>query len=254
MPRAPGRGSANRRRSARRLHRPASYATSSLLRDVSTSSGIRIVAATDYKSPDPRSCRGSPSRSWRTCSFASSRSAWTAPMSGQGSSNSRRRTQAGRPRRRSSTERARWLRSRRARRPCSTAPSRSRRGRARAWSAKASIRLAHLGARAGVDARREPGAGVPRRRDLPRRDRDERRRGDAGPDRAARRGGAGDRVVVSSDSSLVVHPVELAYERDIGYLPRTFGPKVEERFGRALRVALTRDNVFRRFGRERRRA
>ena len=63
--------------------------------------------------------------------------------------------------------------------------------------------------------------------------------------------GAGDRVVVSSDSSLVVHPVELAYERDIGYLPRTFGPKVEERFGRALREALTRDNVFRRVGRER---
>ena len=63
--------------------------------------------------------------------------------------------------------------------------------------------------------------------------------------------GAGDRVVVSSDSSLVVHPVELAYERDIGYLPRTFGPKVEERFGRALREALTRDNVFRRVGCER---
>ena len=68
---------------------------------------------------------------------------------------------------------------------------------------------------------------------------------------AARGGGAGDRMIVSSDSSLVVHPVELAYERDIGYLPRTFGSKVEERFGRALRVALTRDNVFRRFGCER---
>ena len=63
--------------------------------------------------------------------------------------------------------------------------------------------------------------------------------------------GAGDRMIVSSDSSLVVHPVGLAYERDIGYLPRTFGPKVEGRFGRALRESLTRDNVFRRFGRER---
>ena len=61
--------------------------------------------------------------------------------------------------------------------------------------------------------------------------------------------GAGDRVVVSSDSSLVVHPVELAYERDIGYLHGTFGPKVEERLGRELRETLTRDNVFRAFGR-----
>jgi phosphotriesterase-related protein len=61
--------------------------------------------------------------------------------------------------------------------------------------------------------------------------------------------GAGDRVVVSSDSSLVVHPVELAYERDIGYLHGTFVPKVEKRFGREQREALTRDNVFRAFGR-----
>lgn len=63
--------------------------------------------------------------------------------------------------------------------------------------------------------------------------------------------GAGDRVVVSSDSSLVVHPVELAYERDISYLHRTFCPKVEARFGRELREALTRDNVFQVFGRGR---
>ena len=63
--------------------------------------------------------------------------------------------------------------------------------------------------------------------------------------------GAGDRVVVSSDSSLVVHPAELAYERDIGYLHGTFGSKVETRFGRELREALTRDNVFRAFGRGR---
>ncbi len=63
--------------------------------------------------------------------------------------------------------------------------------------------------------------------------------------------GAGDRVVVSSDSSLVVHPAELAYERDIGYLHGTFGSKVEARFGRQLREALTRDNVFRAIGRGR---
>ena len=63
--------------------------------------------------------------------------------------------------------------------------------------------------------------------------------------------GAGDRVVVSSDSSLVVHPAELAYERDIGYLHGTFGSKVEARFGRQLREALTRDNAFRAIGRGR---
>lgn len=63
--------------------------------------------------------------------------------------------------------------------------------------------------------------------------------------------GAGDRVVVSSDSSLVVHPAELAYERDIGHLHGTFGPRVEPRFGRELREDLTRDNVFRAFGRGR---
>lgn len=61
--------------------------------------------------------------------------------------------------------------------------------------------------------------------------------------------GAGDRVVVSSDSSLVVHPVELAYERDISYLHGAFCPKVEARFGRGLRESLTRDNVFRAYRR-----
>ena len=61
--------------------------------------------------------------------------------------------------------------------------------------------------------------------------------------------GTGERVVISSDTSLVVHPVELAYERDIGYFHGTFGSKVQERFGREVREALTRDNVFRAFGR-----
>ncbi len=61
--------------------------------------------------------------------------------------------------------------------------------------------------------------------------------------------GSADRMVLSSDSSLVVHPVELAYERDIGYLHRTFLPKIEERLGRELRESLTRENVVRAFGR-----
>lgn len=61
--------------------------------------------------------------------------------------------------------------------------------------------------------------------------------------------GSGERVVISSDTSLVVHPAELAYERDINYPHGTFAPKIEERFGRELRDALTRDNVFRAFGR-----
>jgi predicted metal-dependent phosphotriesterase family hydrolase len=60
--------------------------------------------------------------------------------------------------------------------------------------------------------------------------------------------GWGDRVVVSSDSSLVVHPAELEYERDIGYVHRTFLPKVGPRFGTDLRDRLTRANVLRAYG------
>jgi predicted metal-dependent phosphotriesterase family hydrolase len=56
-------------------------------------------------------------------------------------------------------------------------------------------------------------------------------------------------VVLSSDSSLVVHPVELAYERDMGALPRTFLPRVEARLGRGLRDRLVRDNVARAYAR-----
>ncbi|HET8527086.1 MAG TPA: hypothetical protein VFM81_10695, partial [Actinomycetota bacterium] len=61
--------------------------------------------------------------------------------------------------------------------------------------------------------------------------------------------GLADRVVLSSDSSLVVHPAELAYERDIGALPRTFLPKVEARLGKDLRDRLVRDNVGRAYAR-----
>jgi phosphotriesterase-related protein len=66
--------------------------------------------------------------------------------------------------------------------------------------------------------------------------------------------GAGGRVVLSSDSSLVVHPTELSYDRDIGYLHRTFLPKVEGRFGSDLRDQLVRANVVRAYGRTQREA
>jgi phosphotriesterase-related protein len=61
--------------------------------------------------------------------------------------------------------------------------------------------------------------------------------------------GIGNRVVLSSDSSLVVHPPEAAYERDIGYLHRAFLPRVADRFGEELRGRLIRDNVARAYGR-----
>ena len=60
--------------------------------------------------------------------------------------------------------------------------------------------------------------------------------------------GWGDRVVVSTDSSLVVNPAELAYERDIGYLHRTFLPQIQARFGADLRDQLTRANILRAYG------
>ena len=56
------------------------------------------------------------------------------------------------------------------------------------------------------------------------------------------------RVVLSSDSSLVVHPAELSYERDIGYLHRNFLQKIERRFGTDLRDRLTRANILRAYG------
>jgi len=61
--------------------------------------------------------------------------------------------------------------------------------------------------------------------------------------------GLADTLVLPSDSSLVVHPAAIAYERDIGALPRSFLPKVEARLGKDLRDRLVRDNVARAFGR-----
>jgi phosphotriesterase-related protein len=61
--------------------------------------------------------------------------------------------------------------------------------------------------------------------------------------------GAGDQVLLSTDSSLVVHPPDLAYDRDLTYLHRTFADDVERRFGPELRRALTTTNVARAFAR-----
>lgn len=68
--------------------------------------------------------------------------------------------------------------------------------------------------------------------------------------RIERLAGAGhhERVVVSSDSSLVVHPAELGYERDIEHLHRTFLPELERQLGGEIRDALTHRNVLRAFG------
>jgi phosphotriesterase-related protein len=66
--------------------------------------------------------------------------------------------------------------------------------------------------------------------------------------------GYGDRVLLSSDSTLVMHPPEWTYERDIRYLHRTFAAKVEARLGRELRERLVRDNVWRALSRPRARA
>jgi hypothetical protein len=54
-------------------------------------------------------------------------------------------------------------------------------------------------------------------------------------------------IVLSSDSSLVVNPSELAYERDIGHLHRTFLPELGRRLGAEIRDVLTRRNVVRSF-------
>jgi phosphotriesterase-related protein len=52
-------------------------------------------------------------------------------------------------------------------------------------------------------------------------------------ERMADAGHAG-QIVLSSDSTLVMQPPEWVYERDLTYLHRTFVPKVAARFGQAL--------------------
>lgn len=60
--------------------------------------------------------------------------------------------------------------------------------------------------------------------------------------------GYGDRVVVSTDTSVWINPPEMAYERSIEHLLGTFLPAVEARLGAETRARLTRDNVVRAIG------
>ncbi len=57
--------------------------------------------------------------------------------------------------------------------------------------------------------------------------------------------GHGDRVLVSTDTSVWVNPPEMAYERSIEHLLGTFLPAVETRLGAEVRARLVRDNVVR---------
>ncbi len=57
--------------------------------------------------------------------------------------------------------------------------------------------------------------------------------------------GHGDRVVVSTDTSVWINPPEMAYERSIEHLLGTFLPAVEARLGPEIRDRLTRRNVVR---------
>lgn len=58
-----------------------------------------------------------------------------------------------------------------------------------------------------------------------------------------------DRVVVSTDASVVVHPQAKQYDRDNTYLHRTFAPKLRDRIGEAAAQTILRDNVVRAFRR-----
>lgn len=61
--------------------------------------------------------------------------------------------------------------------------------------------------------------------------------------------GLGDRVVVSTDTSIWINPPEMAYERSIDHLLETFLPAIEERLGVDVRDRLVRGNVARAVGR-----
>lgn len=61
--------------------------------------------------------------------------------------------------------------------------------------------------------------------------------------------GFGDRVLVSTDSCVVLNPSEFQYSRDPNYVFRTFAPKLEARIGKTAARAVLRDNVIRAFRR-----
>ncbi|HET9725177.1 MAG TPA: hypothetical protein VFR44_15235, partial [Actinomycetota bacterium] len=62
-------------------------------------------------------------------------------------------------------------------------------------------------------------------------------------------GGFGDRVLVSTDTSVWINPPEMAYERSLDHLIVTFLPAVEARLGAGVRDGLVRGNVARAVGR-----
>ena len=61
--------------------------------------------------------------------------------------------------------------------------------------------------------------------------------------------GYGDRVIVSIDASVFVHPPKWQYDRDNTYMYRYFKPKMEERLGADATRQILRDNVIRAFRR-----
>lgn len=61
--------------------------------------------------------------------------------------------------------------------------------------------------------------------------------------------GFGDRVLVSTDTSVWINPPEMAYERRLDHLIVTFLPAVEARLGAGVRDGLVRGNVARAVGR-----
>lgn len=61
--------------------------------------------------------------------------------------------------------------------------------------------------------------------------------------------GHGERIVVSTDTSVWINPPEMAYERSIEHLLGMFLPAVEARLGAETRTRLARDNVVRALGR-----
>jgi phosphotriesterase-related protein len=63
--------------------------------------------------------------------------------------------------------------------------------------------------------------------------------------------GLGDRLVLSTDASVIVNPPDRQYERDNTYVHRKFQAKLVKRFGERTVEQLLRGNVFRAYARRR---
>jgi phosphotriesterase-related protein len=61
--------------------------------------------------------------------------------------------------------------------------------------------------------------------------------------------GFGDRVLVSTDACVALHPSKFQYSRDPTYVYRTFAPKLQARIGKVAARRVFRDNVIRAFQR-----